>query len=437
MTKKVYFIGIGGIGMSSLAQYYLKNGWQVLGSDLSKSEITNALKKIGAKIFIGEDSKRIKKDFNKIIITPAVTEKNKELEQARKFGLKVQTYPEALGELTRQKFTIAIAGSHGKSSTTAMLALVLIEAGLNPTVIVGTKLKEFGNSNFRAGKSKYLLIEACEYDDSFLNYSSDLAVITNIDREHLDYFKDLKGVINSFQEFVKNLSKNGWLILNKDDENSRKIKGLNIKKMGFSLAQDEALKLKKVLKMPGDYNIYNALAVLSAARILKIPDKITFQALSKFKGTWRRFEIEEKSTQGKNFTYISDYAHHPSEISAMLKGAREKYPDEKIWCIFQPHQYQRTYFLLKEFVSVFKEAPIDKLVLVPIYSVAGRESAEIKKKISSLKLVKKINQKKNKKEVLYKSSLEKTASYLKKEISDGDVVIAMGAGDIYNLKNLI
>jgi len=437
MKKKIYFIGIGGIGMSSLAQYYIKNGWQVLGSDLSESEITNALKKMGVKIFIGEDSKRIKKDFDKVVITPAVTKNNKEFKQAKKLGLCIQTYPEALGELTKEKFTIAIAGSHGKSSTTAMMALILIEAGLDPTVIVGTKLKEFDNSNFRAGKSKYLLIEACEYDDSFLNYSPDIAVITNIDEEHLDYFKNLKGVINSFQEFVKKLSKNGWLILNKDDENSRKIKGLNIKKMGFSLAQDEAIKLKKVLKLPGDYNVYNALAALSVARVLRISDKVSFQALSKFKGTWRRFEIEEKSINNKKFTYISDYAHHPNEISAMLTGAREKYPDEKIWCIFQPHQYQRTYFLLKKFVSTFKEAPIDKLILIPIYSVSGRESAKIKSKISSMKLVEKINKKSSKKEVIYKASLKAVAEYLKKETKGGEVIIAMGAGDIYNLKNLI
>jgi UDP-N-acetylmuramate--alanine ligase len=436
MEKSVYFIGIGGIGVSALAQYYLQNKWQVFGSDLIKSEITENLKKIGAKIFIGENTKNIKKGIEKVIISPAVKEQNQELKRARELKIPVQTYPEALGDLSRQSFTIAISGAHGKSTTTAMAALVLIEAGFDPTVVVGTKLKEFGNSNFRIGKSKYLIIEACEYEDSFLNYLPKIAVITNIDKEHLDYFKNLKGVINSFQKFIAKIRENGVLILNKDDENTKKLKNLNIKKTYFSIGQKETKKLREILKVPGDYNIRNALAALSVARFLKIPDSVSFKALSKFQGTWRRFEIEEKSYQGKKFTYISDYAHHPNEIKAMLKGAREKYPNEKIWCVFQPHQYQRTYFLFNDFINVFQKAPVDKLILVPIYSVFGRETAAIKKQVNSDKLARKIQEKTAKNKVFYKNSIEKAADYIKANLKGKEVVIAVGAGDIYDLKKL-
>ncbi|MDP2820903.1 MAG: Mur ligase domain-containing protein [bacterium] len=437
MSKKVYFIGIGGIGVSALAQYYLQNKWQVFGSDLVGSEITDSLKKLGAKIFIGENSKNIKKDIEKIIISPAIKEQNQELKKARELKIPVQTYPEALGDLSRENFTIAISGAHGKSTTTAMTALVLIEAGFDPTVVVGTKLKEFGNSNFRIGKSKYLVIEACEYEDSFLNYLPKIGVITNIDKEHLDYFKNLKGVISSFQKFVEKIGKNGTLVLNKDDENLKKLKILDIEKFGFSLKQKEAKKLRQILKVLGDYNIQNALAALTIARVLKIPDEISFRALSKFQGTWRRFEIEEKSYQGKKFTYISDYAHHPNKIKAMLKGAREKYPDKKIWCVFQPHQYQRTYFLFKDFVDVLQKAPVDKLILVPIYSVFGRETAAIKKQVDSAKLARKIREKTAKNKVFYKNSIEKAADYIKANLKGGEIIIAMGAGDIYGLKKLV
>jgi UDP-N-acetylmuramate--alanine ligase len=437
MNKKVYFIGIGGIGISALAQYYLANGWQVFGSDLVKSGTTDNLKKLGARICIGENAKNIENDIKKVIISPAIKEQNPELKRARELKIPVQTYPEALGDLSQENFTIAISGAHGKSTTTAMVALILIAAGLDPTVVVGTKLKEFGNSNFRIGKSKYLVIEACEYEDSFLNYLPKIGVITNIDKEHLDYFKNLNGVLNSFQKFVAKIGKNGVLVLNGEDKNIKKLKNLNIKKIYFSLKQKEAEKIRQILKVPGDYNIRNALAALSVARTLKIPDKVSFSALSEFQGTWRRFEIEEKTFKNKKFTYISDYAHHPNEIKAMLKGAREKYPDKKIWCIFQPHQYQRTHYLFKDFVSVFPKAPVDKLILVPIYSVFGRETNEIKKKVNSSKLAQKIKEKTAANKVFYKNSLEKAAEFIKTNLKGGEIVIAMGAGDIYDFKKLI
>lgn len=393
-----------------MAQYYLAKGHQVSGSDLVASEITDFLKKKGIKIKIGNSAKNIQKDLGLVVYSPAVKKDNPELLKAKTYKLKAISYPEALGELTKEHYTIAVAGSHGKSTTTSMIALILIAAGLDPTVIVGTKLKEFNNSNFRMGKGKLLVVEACEYDDSFLHYFPKIAVVTNIDKEHLDYFKTFANVKKAFRQFINKLPSDGYLV-NK-----------------FSINQPEAKKVKKVLQVPGDHNVLNALAALQVARILAIPDKITLKALSDFTGTWRRFEEKLIKLKAKSFTIISDYGHHPSEIMATLAAAREKYPKNKIICIFQPHQHQRTFYLFKDFVKVFKKAPVDQIVITDIYDVAGRETKTINAEVSSEKLVKKIN----KKHIIYLPAAE-LENFIRQNINHGDVLTIMGAGDIYKL----
>jgi UDP-N-acetylmuramate--alanine ligase len=430
---KIHLIGIGGIGVSALAQYYLAKGHEVSGSDLVASEITNFVKQKGVKVFIGNFAKNIKKDLDLVVYSPAVKENNKELKQAKKYKIKTISYPEALGELTKEYYTIAVAGAHGKSTTTAMVALVLEKAGLDPTVIVGTKVKEFGDSNFRAGKSKLLVIEACEYDSSFLYYSPKIIVVTNVDKEHLDYFKTFEKVKKAFADFIVRLPADGFLISNLDDQNIPQIENPKIKTFGYSLGQDESKKLKKILKVPGIHNVSNALAVLQVARILEVPDEITFGTLSEFRGTWRRFEeINPKITKFKNLKIISDYAHHPNEISATLKAAREKYPKKNIVCVFQPHQHQRTHYLFGDFVKILQQAQdnhfVDKIIVTDIYDVAGRETKKINREVSSEKLVKKIG----KKDVIY-LPIKKIEKYIKENIKSGDVLIIMGAGDIYKL----
>ena len=417
---KIYLIGIGGIGVSALAQYYLAKGHEIFGSDLVSSEITEFLKNKGVSF-----SKPEAPDL--VVFSPAVKKDNLELKEFMDKGVKCLSYPEALGELTKDYFTIAVAGAHGKSTTTAMVALILTKAGLDPTVIVGTKLKEFGGSNFRMGKSKFLVIEACEYEDSFLNYWPKIIVITNIDKEHLDYFKNLNNVVKSFQRFAEKLPVNGALVINKDDKNSKKIKP-KIKIQNFGIRQKEAGKMKKIQKIPGKHNVYNALAALTVARQLGISDEISFKALSEYEGSWRRFEIKNVNINGKKIDVISDYGHHPTEVLATFNSAREKYPDKKILCVFQPHQYQRTYYLFNDFVKVFRKAPIDKVVVTDIYDVAGREEKNINKKTSSEKLVKKIGRK----NVVY-VSLRHTEKFVRKNVSDFDILIIMGAGDIYKL----
>ena len=430
----IHFIGIGGIGVSALAKYHLKKGDKVSGSDLVSSEITEALKNSKAKIIIGPHrTKNVLNRIDLVIYSPAVSKNNPELKEAKRLKIKCQSYPEALGELTKKYFTIAVAGTHGKSTVTSMLGILLIKAGLDPTVIVGTKVKEFspsaGGSNCRIGKTQYLVIEADEHFASFLNYWPKIIVLTSLDADHLDYYKNFKNYISAFKKFISRLPENGKLAVNKDDENIKKIisgQKFSIKK--YSIKQPEAKKLKKILKIPGEHNVSNALAALTAARLLKIPDRISFKALSGYKGSWRRFE--EKIGHIPNTKYkiivISDYGHHPAEIKATLKAVRGKWPKKKIRCLYQPHQYQRTYYLFKDFIKVFKQAPIDEIIITDIFDVTGREEKTIKNKINSKKLVKAIK----KENVLYLEK-DKILNYLKKEIKNEEVLVIMGAGDIY------
>jgi UDP-N-acetylmuramate--alanine ligase len=426
---KIHFIGIGGIGVSSLAQYYLAKGHQVSGSDLAASEITQFLKEKGIKIVIGQFTQNIKPDFDLVIYSPAVPTTNPEYQEAKRLGIKLESYPEALGQLTKEHYTIAVSGSHGKSTTTAMIGLLLEKAGVSPTVIVGTKLKEFGDSNFKMGQSNFLVIEACEYDGSFLNYSPKIAVVTNVDKEHLDYFKTFANVIAEFKKFIMRLPHDGFLVANKDDKHMPKFTKPNFNVTYYSLRQKEAGKLKKLLKIPGQHNISNALAALSVARILQIKDVISFKALSEYQGSWRRFEIKEGQIEEKKITIISDYGHHPTEIMATLKAAREKYPRKKIWCVFQPHQHQRTHYLLKDFVKVFRQAPIDTIIITDIYDVAGRETLAINKTVNSQKLVEKIA----KPSITY-MPINAAEQFVKENFNTADnILIIMGAGDIYKL----
>ncbi len=410
--------------MSALAKYYLEKGHEITGSDLTSSEITDWFKQRNTKLFIGKHKpENIADDVSIVIYSPAIPKNNLELEKAKITGLKIMTYPQALGELTKKYFTIAVTGTHGKSTTTAMIGLLLIKAGLDPTVIVGTKLKEFGDSGCRVGKSKYLVIEACEHFESFLNYYPHIIVLTTIEADHLDHYGNLEGVLNGFEKFTANLEKDGIIVANKDDENIQKI----VENADwYSLKDKESAGIKDILQVPGDFNVSNALAALKVARILKIQDIDSHKALSEYKGSWRRFEINQAIINSKQVTLIDDYAHHSTEIKVTLKAAREKFPEKQIWCVFQPHQYQRTYYLLDDFIKSFKNAPVDKLIITDIYDVAAREEKEIREKISSQKLVEAVN----KDSVIYIAK-EKIIEFLKQNLKGGEVVIIMGAGDIY------
>ncbi len=448
--------------MSALAGYYLANGNLVTGSDLSASPTTEFLEKQGAEIFIGpHNSNNVKDDIDLVIYTAATPASNSELRRAKKLGIKIQLYAEALGDLTKEMFTIAVSGMHGKSTTTAMIALVLEKAGLDPTVIVGTKLREWGNSNYRVGKSKYLVIEADEYNASFLNYWPKIIVLTNIEEEHLDFYKDLKHIMRTFEHYISHLGKSGVLVANEEDDNVVRIaQGTKCKVIYYSSSgsasrrRSREVNIKKFstgsnnrfinLKVPGRHNISNAMAVLAVAKILKIPEKKAIDALNNFSGTWRRMEYRGVLNGAKIY---DDYGHHPTEIKATLEGARElllqnlksKNQNLKLWCVFQPHQYQRTYKLFKQFLNAFDST--DKTIILPIFSVPGREKESIKKKVNSKMLVKAINkhQASSSKHngIMYIDSFGKARNYLKENLKRGDICIIMGAGDIYRLTELL
>ena len=425
--KKIHFIGIGGIGVSAIARMMLHEGKEVSGSDRDKSEITEMLEQIGIKVFYGQKAENISVGTDLVVYTVAISDDNPELMQAKKMGIKLMTYPEFLGSISKDKFTIAVSGTHGKTTTTAMIAKVLIDAGLDPTVIVGSLVKdENGNrTNFIPGKSKYLVIEACEYKRSFLNYYPQILVITNIDNDHLDYYKDVADIQSAFNELAKRVPQDGFVVTDKN--NSAVVPalvGVEAKVVNYSLYNS----LPMTLKVPGVHNKKNAAATFAVATALGVDPKIIQKSLESFAGTWRRFEYKGETQNGAKV--YDDYGHHPTEIKATLQGARELYPRERLIVAFQPHLYSRTKLLLEEFATAFDDA--DEVVLAPIY--AAREPDD--KTVSSDILAQKISRRN--KFVKSFPSLKEAENYLSGQNKKGDVIVVMGAGDIYKIaENII
>ncbi|MDP3710468.1 MAG: UDP-N-acetylmuramate--L-alanine ligase [bacterium] len=428
----VHFVGIGGIGVSALAKYYLSTGALVSGSDLKPSEITRELEKLGAKIKIGTHNKKnIPKDTNLVIYTPAVVANNKEIEEAHKRDLTVLSYPQAVGELTWKYKTITISGTHGKSTTTAMIGLVLTEGYFDPTVIIGSKVREFGppagGSNFRKGLGHHLVLEADEWNRSLLNYHPTIAVMTNVDADHLDTYGNIESIEKTFVEYLAKVPDSGKIVANADDPRLKKIvKKFGEKVIWFSLRDKEAPKIASLLKIPGEHNVSNALAALKLGRYLGIHEPDILRALSQFQGIWRRFEF--KGMIRGAFVY-TDYGHHPSEIRATIKAAREKFPIRRIVCVYQPHQYQRLGYLWDDFVEAFDM--VDLLCLVPVYDVAGRETKEARKQFNSEKLAQEIARRG--KEVHHLKDQKEAVKFIQSHAHSGDVIIVMGAGDIYDI----
>jgi len=415
---KYYFIGIGGIGISAVAQYFKSQGHDVYGSDLVESEITKLLRQKGITIFIGQSKENIDQVKPDIVaFTPAVNDDNPEYVRAKELGVICKTSPELLGEITKEYYTIAVCGSHGKSTTASMIALTLTQAGLDPTVIIGTKLKEFDDSNFRAGNSKYLIIEADEYKRSFLNHWPKIVILTNIEIDHLDYFKDLNDLESAYHDFIAKLPEDGYLILNQGIKQEFGIEN--------TIVYGNEIKLD--LQVPGEYNQENANAVLKLAQILQIPMETAIKSLQNYQGAWRRLEESQIEINGKKIIHISDYGHHPTQLIETVKGIRQKYPDKFLTCVFQPHQYKRTLFfhdLFKKNIVLCKELSND-FILTDIYDVAGREDQQAKSQINSEILAGETG-------VKYVPQLE-IKNYLTQNLKDGQVLLIMSAGDFYKL----
>lgn len=411
MKKEVYFIGIGGIGVSALAQYYLAKGFRVSGSDMVRTEITDDLKKLGIRVFIGHKAQNIKSP-ELVIYSAAIRARNPELSKARKLNVKTLSYAEAIGELTKKYYTLAVSGSHGKSTTASILGLILIRAGFDPTIILGTRLKELGNKNFRLGKSKYLVLEADEWNRSFYNYYPKIAVLTNIDKEHLDTYKTLDGVIKGFARYLKNLGSDSYLVANTQDKNivelAKKLQP-KVKVIFYSVRRRTSDKLRIL----GEHNKLNAEAARAAAKILGIKEKYIKEVFKSFGGSWRRLEKLKKNI-------YTDYAHHPTEIRATLAALTQEYKNKKIICVFQPHQQDRFNRLFKDFVSVFKE--VDRAIILPVYKVKGRRVLQNKNPQDLIKAV-------NRKNVSYAKNFKEAQEQISRE-PKGSIVVFMSAGDL-------
>lgn len=427
--KKAHFIGIGGIGISAIARMMVGEGKVVSGSDRDSSRIISELEKLGVNIFLGHDKDNVPEDADVVVYTIALPRDNPEIKKARMLGIPLVSYPEMLGILSRTRFTVAVAGTHGKTTTTAMISKILKDAGRSPMVIVGSILKE-GGSNFIEGKEDILIVEACEYKRSFLNLNPNILVITNIDNDHLDYYKDMEDIQSAFSECISNVVKDGFVITKTDDEKvSPVLRGVDINVVDYtSFANKNDNNLIK-LKIPGQHNIENAAAALAVARIFNIPDNVSLRALQNFSGTWRRFEYKGLASRGGALIY-DDYAHHPTEIKVTIEAAKEFFKDKKLTIIFQPHLFSRTKALFDDFSESFGGA--DKVIIIPVY--AARENPgdnQKKKEIQGKRLADKI--KENGVDATFYSAEEDIIEYLRNTSTPHNVVITMGAGDVYKI----
>ncbi len=436
MDSRVHFVGIGGIGVSALARYFLAQNWAVSGSDAASSLITQELRREGIKTLIGHDKANIGPEVSLVIHSQAIPLQNPELVEARRLAIPVASYPEALGALTAEHRTVAIAGSHGKSTTTALVAKILIEAGLDPTVIVGTRLRDFGDKNFRLGGSKWLVIEADEYREAFRHYQPDIIIITNVDREHLDHYRNLQNVQKAFLRFVDNLKDGGVIVANNDDPGLRAIKSdLPAETIWYGLQSRAYLKLiarlEKTLKIMGRFNLSNALAAALVAKALDIDDHDTLKAINDYRGAWRRMEYKgAMRISGHNVKVFDDYAHHPTEIKATLTAFREHFRKAQIICVFQPHQLHRLKILFNDFKESFDK--VDALILLDAYKVSGRD--EVSHNVNAAKLARAVAKVKKHPEVIYLPHREDLKGILKSVIKSSkiksSIVVMMGAGDI-------
>lgn len=437
--KRVYFIGIGGIGMSALARWFKSEKWSVFGSDIAEGEIIQGLRKDRIEVKIGQKKGILGPKIGLFIYNQAISPSNPEFVSAKKSGVLILSYAEALGILTRHYETFTVSGAHGKSTTTSLLSLALTKAKYDPTVIVGTKLKEFGDRNFRKGKNNLLLLEADEFHSSFLNYSPTIAIITNIDKEHLDWYKNFSNVKKAFLSFIGKIKSYGMLVVNKDDKNLFLLKNQiesickkrEIEVQWYSLKDKESKKIRGVMRhIPGTHMISNALAAYYVAKYIGAKEKDILNAFKKYHGVWRRMEYKGKlkiENCKLDIDIYDDYGHHPTEIKATLSGAKKFFKTKKIICIFEPHQTKRLKLLFKEFTHAFDSA--NHLFLLPIYKVAGRDENE--KKYTSENLSKIIQGKrKNVSYVENKKNLKQELIGTLKKINSDAVVIMMGAGTI-------
>ena len=439
---KIHFVGIGGIGMSGIAEVLLNLGYKVSGSDLRGSDITERLAGLGAEIGIGHSAENLK-NVDVVVISSAVHDDNPEVIEAKKLHVPVIPRAEMLAELMRMKFGIAIAGNHGITTTTSMGAAILGHAGIDPTVVIGGKLNAIG-TNAQIGQGKFLLAEADESDGSFLLLSPTIAVVTNIDADHLDHYSGIEEIKDTFVEFINKVPFYGLAVLCLDDANIREIlprvkkrymtyglsaqadiRATHIRHDGFQtsfVAHFKGYRLGEItVPMPGPHNVLNAMACIAVALELDVPFSAIQEGFATFSGVGRRFTVKGEP---KGIMVVDDYGHHPAEIKATLAAARQGWPERRIVAAFQPHRYSRTHELFKDFVTAFYDA--DVLILTDVYA-AGEQPIE---GATAEHLATEVSRH-GQKDVTYIANRELIPEHLAGIVREGDIVITLGAGNIW------
>lgn len=421
MRVRIFCSGIGGIGLSAYASLMRKAGHEVYGSDRSESALIEDLRSQGITVVIDQTGSAIPDDTDLFVYSEAIPDDAPERVKAREKGIREISYPHAVGELSKGKKLIAICGSHGKSSTTGMVARLLVEAGLDPTVIVGTKLRELNGRNWREGKSDLFVLEACEYRRSFLYYEPSVILLTNADIDHLDYYKTQDDYRNAFIEFVQKLPASGALITHMSDDEC-----VQIAEEAPCAVVDADGEPMISLKTPGEHMQHNAQLALSLAQNLDIPHDKAIEILSGFAGTWRR--MEEKGVILDDVLVIDDYGHHPVEIRATLQALSEAHPNRRLVCVFQPHTHDRTLKLYDEFIEAFSSA--DVVVIPNIFDARHQietAAVDVPKFVDDIAEASGV-------QAIYGKSLKETEDMLGRDIlQTHDLLVIMGAGDITKL----
>lgn len=446
MDKKdhIYFIGIGGIGMSGLAEYFLRTGHKVSGSDMTATHITERLVSLGAEIFNGHSASNISGSIDTVVYTSAVKNGNPELEKANELGIRTVRRAEMLGEIVNDKYLIAVSGTHGKTTTTAMIGKLLVDAGLDPLIFVGGNVQLFDGGATRFGSGKYAVVEADEYDRSFLALRPDVTVVTNIDADHLDIYKDLDDIKSTFREFCDRSKYGAYMIYCGDDENIKSfMNSINREKISYGYDDKNYLKIIDYrpsagvldfsilnshrsydnvhLNMPGRHNALNSTACFAVSKVLDVPFETYKESISGFRTVDRRMQLK---FEGKGIRVYDDYSHHPVEVSASLKGLKEAGAGRLI-TVFQPHLFTRTRDFYKEFAEAL--AISDEVILMDIYParekpIEGITSELILNEASAkFENIRLINERSD------------VLAWLRHDLKPGDVVVFQGAGDITNL----
>jgi len=438
--KKVHFVGIGGAGMSALAKILVEKGYNVSGSDVKESVMTDVLQDLGAKVFIGQRAENVQ-DTEAIVVSSAIREENPEVVEAKRLGLKRLHRSDVNAFLINNSKGIAVAGAHGKTTTTSMLGVSLDYEGVSPSIIIGGEVDYLG-SNAKLGKSDYLVSEADESDGTFLKYYPYIGIVTNVENDHMDHYGTMENIIKAFTQFLNQIREDGWGVVCFDNENIRNIvKNVNRKIVSYAIDHEADYVAANIkadasgtsfdvmhngdnlgtvkLNVPGRHNVLNAMACVVTGITLGQTVAQMAEGLTMFNGAKRRFQTKGKA---QGVWVVDDYAHHPTEIATTLKAARQTQP-KRLVCAFQPHRYSRTQLLQKEYGSCFEGA--DLLVLTDVYS-AGEDPIP---GVDGELLVKEVAEQTGQKTVYIKDKKE-IAAYLKSIAQEGDLIMTMGAGDI-------